>query len=318
MTRILVTGGTGYVGARLAAGLAQQAGAEVVVTTRSTAAPLDYLPGVRVVQVDYANPATLHPAMEGVACVYHLAAANEVVCGQDHQRAVRDNVLDALNVLDAAVTEGVGRFVNFSTAHVYGVLEGRITEDSPTHPLHPYAITHLAFEHFLRLRDSRREIEGVNIRLSNAVGPPQHAAVDRWMLVANDLCRMAVTLGELRLKSDGTQSRDFVALSDVVRIAAALGKVPRDRLGGGTVNLGSGRTATVGDLARMVQTAFRAQTGRDIAIHFGPPGTAGSGAPLEFAVDRLHALGLGPSTALEDEVDALLSACFRFFAKEMP
>lgn len=314
MTRILVTGGTGYVGARLAAGLAQQAGAEVVVATRRPAAPLDYLPGVRVVQVDYADPDTLRPAMEGVARVYHLAAANEILCGQDHPRAVRDNVLDALNVLDAAMAARVERFVNFSTAHVYGVMEGRITEESPTRPIHPYAITHLAFEHFLRLRDSRGEIEGVNIRLSNAVGAPQHAAVDRWTLVANDLCRMAVTSGELRLKSDGRQSRDFVALSDVVRIAVAMGEVPRERLGGGTVNLGSGRTTTVGDLARMVQAAFRAQTGRDIAVHVGPPGATGAGAPLEFAVDRLRALGLGPVTALEDEVDALLSACFRFFA----
>lgn len=312
MTRILVTGGTGYVGARLAAGLAQ--GAEVVVTTRRAAAPLDYLPGVQVVQVDYADPATLRPVMEGVARVYHLAAANEIVCGQDHPRAVRDNVLDALNVLDAAVGAGVGRFVNFSTAHVYGVLEGQITEDSPTRPIHPYAITHLAFEQFLRLRDSRGEIEGVNIRLSNAVGAPQHAAVDRWTLVANDLCRMAVTTGELRLKSDGTQSRDFVALSDVVRIAAALGEVPRDRLGCGTVNLGSGRTVTVGDLARMVQASFCAQTGRDIALHFGPPAGAAIGAPLEFSVDLLRTLGLCPQAALEDEVDALLSACFRFFA----
>lgn len=312
MTRVLVTGGTGYVGARLAAGLACRAGTEVVVTTRNTPAPLDYLPGVQVVQVDYADPATLRPAMEGVDCVFHLAAANEIICGQNHQRAVKDNVLDALNVLDAAVASGVGRFVNFSTAHVYGVLEGRITEDSPTNPIHPYAITHLAFEHFLRLRDSRGEIEGVNIRLSNAVGAPQHAAVDRWTLVANDLCRMAVTMGELRLKSDGTQNRDFVALSDVVRIAIALGEVPRDRLGDGTVNLGSGRTTTVGDLARMVQAAFRARMGRDIALHFGPPSEA-TGASLEFAVDRLHALGLGPKTPLEDEVEALLSACFRFF-----
>lgn len=312
MTRILVTGGTGYVGARLAAGLAE--GHEVVVTTRGPAAPLDYLPGARVVQVDYADPATLRPVMEGVGCVYHLAAANEIVCGQDHARAVRDNVLDALNVLDAAIAAGVGRFVNFSTAHVYGVLEGRITEDSPTRPVHPYAITHLAFEQFLRLRDSRGEIEGVNIRLSNAVGAPQHAAVDRWTLVANDLCRMAVTTGELRLKSDGTLSRDFVALSDVVRIAAALGAVPRDRLGCGTVNLGSGRTVTVGDLARMVQASFRRQTGRDIALHFGPPSGAATGAPLVFSVNRLRALDLGPQAALEDEVDALLSACFRFFA----
>ncbi|GAB5447717.1 NAD-dependent epimerase/dehydratase family protein [Gymnodinialimonas sp.] len=316
MTRVLVTGGTGYVGARLAAYLAGE-GAEVVVSTRQPVHALPYLPGAAVAQVDFSDKASLRAAMEGVDIVYHLAGANEIVAGQDPQRAVTDTITASLNALDAAVDAEVRRFVNFSTAHIYGPLVGRITEASPTKPTHPYAITNLAVEHFVQRCDAMGRIEAVNIRLSNAVGAPLHAHVDRWTLVATDLCRMAVERGELRLQSDGTQARDFVPLSDVVRIAAALGQRPRADLGEGAFNLGNGRTETVGTIAQMIQAAYQARTGQDIAIHYGPaPATVSNAAPLEFSIDRLRALDLVPETSLEAELAQTLDACFTFFGSD--
>jgi len=316
MTRAFITGGTGYVGARLAAYLAAEGHSEVTVATRQELTELPYLPDVAVRQVDMSDKQSLARAMRGHTTVYHLAAAGQAIAAREPRQAIKDNVTDALNVLDAAIECGLSRFVNFSTVMVYGRVSGKISEDGPTRPLQTYEITHLAFEHFLRSRDSRQEIEGVNIRLGNAIGPPQHAAIDRWNLLTNDLCRMAVEEGALRLKSDGTHARDFLGLSDVVRITAELGRRPRAELYDGTFNLASGCTRTVVDLARLVQAAYARRTGQDIPLRFGPPsGSEGDRFRAEFSVDRLKALGLAPSTDLDAEIDSLLETCFAFFGR---
>src|SRR3546814_5587857 len=84
--------------------------------------------------------------------------------------------------------------------------------------------------------------------------------LDRWTLVAADLCRSAVSTGELVLRSTGQQWRDFIGLADVVRAIAAStdpAKVPA-----GTYNLASGTSTTVRELAELVQDRVEARTGK--------------------------------------------------------
>src|SRR3546814_8649299 len=84
--------------------------------------------------------------------------------------------------------------------------------------------------------------------------------LDRWTLVAADLCRSAVSTGELVLRSTGQQWRDFIGLADVVRAIAAStdpAKVPA-----GTYNLASGTSTTVRELAELVQDRVEARTDR--------------------------------------------------------
>ena len=122
---------------------------------------------------------------------------------------------------------GVPRFLYFSTAHVYGSsLEGTITEQTCPRNLHPYATSHLAGEQAVLEAAQRGAIRGVVFRLSNAFGAPVSSEVNCWMLLVNDLCRQAVTTGELALRTAGLQLRDFVTLEDVTR--AVLHVLQRD------------------------------------------------------------------------------------------
>src|SRR5207247_7297531 len=97
------------------------------------------------------------------------------------------------------------------------------------------------------------------LRLTNGVGRPAAPEVERWSLVANDLCRQAATTGALRLRTDGLQWRDFVALDDVCRVVAAA--LDTRAVPAGTYNLGSGNPLTVRDLAELVQNAAESATG---------------------------------------------------------
>jgi len=316
MTCVLITGGSGYVGGRIAQAFLAD-GAEVRITTRGISHALPALEGAKICPVDYDDVEDLMRHTRGCDVIFHLAAANEIISGDHPAKAVRINIEQGLNVLSAARQTGVKRFVNFSTAHVYGRLEGRIDESRLPVPLHPYAISHLGFEHFVRAAMERDEIEGMNIRLSNALGAPLNPEVDRWTLIANDLCRQVATSRRIVLKSDGSQVRDFVALSDVARIAVGLSKLAPAQLDNGVFNLGSGQATSLLEVADMVADAAERLTGHRPEIE-RPSRAARSPEPvpvLEYRVEKLKARGLWTQHSLQAEIDRSLQACLAFFGQ---
>src|SRR5581483_2857550 len=130
-----------------------------------------------------------------------------------------------------------------------------ITEETEPAPTAAYARARLACERVCE----ERGIDAVTLRLTNGVGAPPDPAVDRWSLVANDLCRQAVTTGRVELRTHGLQWRDFIPLADVLD-AIARAADPR-QLAAGTYNLATGRPRTVRDVAGLVQDAAERQFG---------------------------------------------------------
>ena len=108
---VLVTGGLGYIGGRLASAL-HQSGYVVSIGTRSLGLPrLDWLADIRMKHFDWDSDASLKQACHEVDCVIHLAAMNEVDCASDPLGAMKINGLGTLRPLDVAVTAGVKRFI---------------------------------------------------------------------------------------------------------------------------------------------------------------------------------------------------------------
>lgn len=299
---IAVTGASGYVGSRLVATL-EAAGHEVRALVRKR---VDYLPEAQQHEIDLADGgAGLTDAFDGVASVVHLAGLNEVIASREPDRALAETAVASRHVATAARAAHVPRLVYVSTVHVYGALltDGAvISEDLPPEPRSGYAVARLASEHLIQEGGS---LDTVVLRLSNAVGAPADVGVDRWSLVATDLSRQAVVDGTLTLRSSGRQWRDFIALTDVCRIvtAAAGGAVAP-----GTYNLASGRSATVRQLAELVQERVEARTGTRPELiapaHTGPVPVA-----YRVSVDRLAGQGLTADTPLVEAVDELVGFC---------
>ena len=97
------------------------------------------------------------------------------------------------------------------------------------------------------------EFLGIIMRLSNSIGAPINTKVDRWSLIGNDLCRQAITTGEIRLKTSGIQERDFIALSEVARAVSHMIEVPDSAMGEGIFNLGGERAISIIQLATIIQ-----------------------------------------------------------------
>lgn len=311
--RVLVTGGLGYLGGRISAYLAAQPGLSVRVgTSRPPAGTL--IAGAEIVPCDVLSDENLSAACVDVDAVIHLAALNEIDSLADPQRALRVTTGGTVSLMKAARTAGVRRIIYFSTAHVYGApLAGHITEETLPRPAHPYAITHRAAEDFV-LAARSQDMDGIVLRLSNAVGAPLDPAVNRWTLLVNDLCRQAVTTRRMVLRSSGLQYRDFICMSDVCRAVGHMLESAGTRPDGGMYNVGAGVSRTVKDMAVLISERCREVLGFLPQIIRPEENSTDSTHALTYACDKLLQTGFIYKGRLEDEIDDTVRLCRAAFS----
>lgn len=308
--KVLITGGMGYVGARVAQELATRDDLEIVLGSRSAQRPPVWLSNSTVVSMDWSSSDSLSEACRGISAVLHLAAMNEIDCARDPVAALESNGVYSVRLLEAAKLNNVKRFIYLSTAHVYGApLAGRIDEKMLARPRHPYASSHRAAEDAVLAAHDDGKLTGLVLRLSNGFGAPAHPDVNRWTLLVNDLCRQAVVERRLTLRSAGLQRRDFVTLQDVGRAFSHVLDLSREQAGDGIFNVGGAWAPRVIDVVEMVQARCIAILGFTPDI-VRPESSANEiMLPLDFRIDKLLATGfqlLGDRAA---EIDATLVLC---------
>ena len=308
--RVLITGGFGYVGGRIAVELANSHEWIVRLGSRKTQDKPSWLPEAETVAMDVLEPSSLLAAMADVQAVVHLVAMNENECVVDPGRAVLINTLGTLNVLQAAIAAGVKRFIFFSTAHVYGApLVGNIDEQTLPRPLHPYAITHRAAEDFVLAAHDQKKISGIVVRLSNGFGAPTHPEVDRWTLLVNDLCRQAVHNRKLVLRSSGLQQRNFITLADVGRATGHLLGLNQMECGDGLFNLGGDHSLLVWDMVQRISRRCESTLGYLPGIERPEPSPDEQADFLNYCSDKLQKTGFAPRGNLDEEIDRTLLVC---------
>ena len=171
---VLITGGTGFIGSRLALQCLEKGYAVRVLGQENTAAEADNKRllegrGAKVTVASVTQREQLFEALHGVDLVYHLAAAQHEANVPD-RRFWEVNVTGTKNILEASVNARVKRFVHGSTIGVYGAaLEGRLDEHSPVQPDNIYGITKLEGEKLVL--SFREKLPVVVIRISETYGP---------------------------------------------------------------------------------------------------------------------------------------------------
>ncbi|CDL00611.1 putative UDP-glucose 4-epimerase [Magnetospirillum gryphiswaldense MSR-1 v2] len=307
MTAILITGGSGYVGGRLARHLLTR-GHDIRLASRRPLSPI-WAKDARTIVLDWDDPASVAAACAGCRTVVHLAGLSDAECARDPIQALRINGEYTIRLLEAAITAGCRRFVLFSTAHVYGArLNGVVDETTLPLPRHPYGISNRVAEDFVLAAHAQGRIGALALRLSNAIGAPVHADIDRWGLLVNDLCRAAAAGGPLVMRSSGLVSRDFIPLADVENALAHLLTLPPDAWGDGLMNLGSGHSTSAAAMADLVLARARAK-GLIVALQRPAPAPGETAAPLEYRIDRLRACGFTPQADLAAAIDETLDFC---------
>ena len=255
--RILVTGGSGFIGRHVVSDL-RSAGAQVRVVDLQPHPD----PEVDLVRGDIAEVEVLESAFDGgFDGVVHLAAVTSVLRSVEHPVLThRTNVEGTAMVLEAARHAGATSLVFASTNAVTGPMRGpAITEAEVLQPLTPYGATKAAGEMLMSAYTAVYDLRCVPLRLTNVYGPGMQA---KDSIVAR-LMR-AIRLGTtFEIYGDGQQVRDYVHAADVTA-AVRLGLVD-DRWAGPTV-IGAGRSLSVLE----VIDAVRQVTGAEIDVRHGP------------------------------------------------
>jgi len=311
MSSVLITGGFGYIGGRVAHHL-QCSGHTILLGTRQTSITPMWLLGTEVRKINWQDDIALERACHGVNVIIHAAGMNAQDCTKDPVAALEFNGMATARLARAASLAGVKLFIYLSTAHVYACpLVGIITEDSCPRNLHPYATSHLAGEQAALYVGHSGPIESVVLRLSNSVGAPMHKGVNCWSLLTNDLCRQAVERKQLTLNSAGSQQRDFVSLSEVCRIIDWFVSNERNHLQTNIFNVGAGVSSTLLDMAMAIQGRCEIVLGfrPDIILHSENDG----GEDLVYRVEQLEKHGIQLDSDLTSELDNLLLFCMREF-----
>lgn len=310
--RILITGGFGYVGGRLAQHLWAK-GHQVALGSRRAANPPAWLPQAKVVMMQWADLGALATACEGVDAIVHSAGMNAGDCQANPVGALEFNGVATARLAEAAILASVSRFVYVSTAQVYArPLAGSISEETlPDNP-HPYATTHLAGEKALLSASDSGRLDGTIVRLSNALGVPTSEEVNCWMLLFCDLCRQAVVDGALTLRTNALQQRNFIPLGDVCAALDLLLESSTRDFGAQVFNVGGETSMTLLMLAQLIQTRWRALSNKMPAlVQLQQQEALG---PLHYDITRLRGAGFTPSGDFTGETDRMLQFCQRSFA----
>jgi len=296
--KCLVTGAAGFIGAHLCGRLLAQ-GCQVVGIDSFTdysprelkearVAPLRDAPGFTLVEDDILT-ADLDSLARGAALLFHQAAQAGVRAswGETFEVYTQNNVLATQRMLEAARRAQPRKFVYASSSSVYGEGRGRPTrEDDPKRPISPYGVTKLAGEHLCHLYGHSFGVPAISLRYFTVYGPLGRPDMAIWRFTE------AVLRGEeLVVYGDGTQSRGFTYIDDVVEanLLAA-----RCRYTATAFNVGGGSSATINQLIRMLERIL----GKKAQVRYEPFAKGDARHTLADTTRTHRMLGLQARTPL--------------------
>lgn len=249
----LITGGAGFIGSHLAARLVGNN--EVRVFDDYSTGDRDTVTDEAVqIEGDVTDRDSVTRAMDGVDVVFHHAAVVSVEESvTDPERSHRVNVDGTLAVLDAARRTDT-RVVLASSAAVYGdPSELPVPIDEPPAPQSPYGADKLAVDGYANAYAETYGLPVVTLRYFNVYGPGQRGP---YSGVVESFVSRALAGEPLIVHGDGTQTRDFVHVSDVVRANIAAATTDHT---GTAFNVGTGESVSVRDLAELVRSVTDAE-----------------------------------------------------------
>ena len=251
---MLVTGGAGFIGSHIIARLLSD-GHDVTcldsfdpyydpAVKRQNITPYLSHDGFTLITGDINDRQLLAQALDGCDYVFHEAAQAGVrISVEDPMKPHTANATGTLSLLQACVDAGVKKVINASSSSVYGTVRYLpFDEEHPTLPVSPYGVTKLAAEHYCRVFSELYCLPTVSLRYFTVYGPRM-----RPDLAISIFTRQALANKPIEIFGDGTKTRDFTYIDDIVEA-----NMLAMRLGSGPCNIGGGHRISITDLAEAI------------------------------------------------------------------
>jgi UDP-glucose 4-epimerase len=275
----LITGGCGFLGTALIKRLLQHSENRVRVLDNLTTGTREDLRmvsqfneltkkslgsprvGLELVVGDILDQELALRVTKGFDIVVHLAANTGVGPSVENPRAdMMTNVIGTFNYLEAARINKIPRFIFASSGAPAGEVESPIHEELPPHPVSPYGASKLAGEGYCSAYKRTFGIDTVMLRFGNVYGP---GSIHKSSVVAKFI-RRALAGETLEIYGDGTQTRDFIYIDDLIE--AVMCATTLSDIGGETFQIASNRETTVGEMAERLVNTLKDSGVKDIRL----------------------------------------------------
>ena len=245
MERVLITGGTGFIGGELLRGLLAEGRRTFVLARPAAAQCLVPHPGLTVLEGDLRDATSAEACVRAARpdVVFHLAAAGASAARGVAAEVFETNVQGTANLLRAAERHGCRAFVHAGSGAEYGPRDEAAREGDPLRPRGPYAVAKAAAS----LLSLQADLPAVVVRIFGAYGPGEG---DERLLPYVAGCYRR---GEAPRLSDGSQRRDFIHVEDVARLLRAAADVPTAR--GRVLHAATGRAWSVREAVELIARA---------------------------------------------------------------
>lgn len=256
-TRVLVTGGAGFIGSHLSEALLALGAAVVVIDDLSGGSRenLASFGPVELVEGSILDRDRLAECTRRCRYVFHQAALGSVPRSVSQPRLYNDvNTTGTLNVLEAAREAGVQRVMFAASSSAYGANPTPWIEHQPVLPLSPYAATKVAGESLLRAYSASYGLETVALRYFNIFGPRQNAN-SAYAAVMAAFAKALLAKVRPLIYGDGEQSRDFTFVRNAVH-ANLLAARHVGAIRGEVINVGCGHRITVNELGARMRDVY--------------------------------------------------------------
>lgn len=258
-TKILVTGGAGFIGSHLVETFVGQ-GAQVTILDNLSTGSLENLKTVKdnisFIQGDIKNLDECLKASSQKEIIFHLAAMISVAESMKNPQACYEtNVAGTMNMLEAARQNKVKRFLLSSSAAVYGPQEKPCHEEMLCTPESPYGHSKLLGEILCKNYWQNYKLETVCLRYFNVFGQRQNPHGDYAAVVAAFRNCMQENK-PITIFGDGTQTRDFIAVEDVVAANLSLAEASTQKVAGQVFNVATGLSISLLELIDTLSKDF--------------------------------------------------------------
>ncbi|MCA9394952.1 MAG: NAD(P)-dependent oxidoreductase [Candidatus Omnitrophica bacterium] len=318
-SKILIVGGLGYVGGRLAHYLASQGYADVALTTTREQYP-EWAQSYEIGHLDLRSESSIRGCLEEIQpeILIHLGGMQQAQCQTEPEGAAKVNAAGMDSLLYVALDLGVRRCVYLSSFQVYGDFTGTITEETPPKPRTVYAETKLRGEDVAR-RYREKGLSVAVLRLSNAYGYPMDNSVAEsvWSLAVNAFCRRVVQEGRLTIKSN--QYRDFIPMFDAVRGIEHAMNMEEDRLTDGLFNLGGDNCVQIKEIAQRVVRIYADLDPEAEPVLEGPTEDLDKVfQPFDYRIDKIKDTGFELQGDMDQTIRTTLQFCREHMSSSLP
>jgi len=221
--------------------------------------------GIEVVQGDIRDFETVKKALEGIDVVVHLAANTGVEPSIKNPRLdLESNVIGTFNLLEAAREKGVKKFIFASSNAPLGKATPPVNEETAPKPISPYGASKLACEGYCLAYYNTFGVETIVLRFGNVYGPYSH----KKNSVIAKFIKRALKGEPLEIYGDGTQTRDFIYVKDLVN---AIILAANSNIGGEIFQIATFKETTVAEIAEKVRKLVKEILNKDVEIVYTQP-----------------------------------------------